>query len=219
MRFETLHSYFLHLLLYQATECYANLIVNSEGITLQAEVLADLHRLEVQAVGAVVLTRHGDVLAVEHLRVALHAPRQRFHEGEVLVVEVFVALHVAAQHALTRGLYIDGTALKVKWYNTDQVSVFPAASNITLLGTLTAAANDNGSTTLTGDLTSPVVGQLIGSDGKNYAYPISEAGVTVSRQPEGVFCTKVLNIRKKFLSLHPVGTNLYICWYNLYSEM
>ena len=207
MRFETLHSYFLHLLLYQATECYANLIVNSEGITLQAEVLADLHRLEVQAVGAVVLTRHGDVLAVEHLRVALHAPRQRFHEGEVLVVEVFVALHVAAQHALTRGLYIDGTALKVKWYNTDQVSVFPAASNITLLGTLT------------GDLTSPVVGQLIGSDGKNYAYPISEAGVTVSRQPEGVFCTKVLNIRKKFLSLHPVGTNLYICWYNLYSEM
>ena len=55
--------------------------------------------------------------------------------------------------AQTRGLYMDGSALNVKWYNTDQVSVFPASSWLTPLGTLTAAASDDGSTTLTGDLT------------------------------------------------------------------
>ena len=55
--------------------------------------------------------------------------------------------------AQTRGLYIDGKALKAKWYNTDQVSVFPAAWSRTPYGTLTAAASDNGTTSLTGDLT------------------------------------------------------------------
>ena len=78
--------------------------VHAEGIALEAKVRTKLwHRLEVQAVGAVVLTRNGDVLAVEHLRIALHAPRQRLHESEVLVVEEFVALYVAAQHARIAG--------------------------------------------------------------------------------------------------------------------
>lgn len=58
------------------------------------------------------------------------------------------------EDAESRGLYIDGKALKVKWYDTDQVSVFPTSSWLTPLGTLTAAASDNGSTSLTGDLTS-----------------------------------------------------------------
>ena len=62
---------------------------------LQAEALARLQRLEVQTIGAVVLTRHGDVLAVEHLRIAFRAPRLRLHERKVLVVEEIVALHVA----------------------------------------------------------------------------------------------------------------------------
>ena len=47
--------------------------IHSEGIALDAETIIDLQRFEVQAQCAVVLTRHGDVLAVEHLRVALHA--------------------------------------------------------------------------------------------------------------------------------------------------
>lgn len=56
--------------------------------------------------------------------------------------------------AQTRGLYIDGSAaLKVKWYNTDEVSVFPETWSRTAYGKLTAAASENGSTTLTGDLT------------------------------------------------------------------
>ena len=57
------------------------------------------------------------------------------------------------EDAETRGLYIDGKALKVKWYDTDQVSVFPEAWSRTAYGTLTAAASETGSTTLSGDLT------------------------------------------------------------------
>lgn len=56
--------------------------------------------------------------------------------------------------ATTRGLSLSGKTLNVKWANTDEVSVFPASSWLTPLGTLTAAASDNGSTSLTGDLTS-----------------------------------------------------------------
>ena len=71
------------------------------------------------------------------------------------------------EDAQTRGLYFDNTALNVKWYNTDQVSVFPAASNGTLLGTLTAAASETGTTTLTGDLT----GSVHVNDNLNLLFP------------------------------------------------
>ena len=54
--------------------------IDPEGIALDAETIIDLQRFEVQSVGAVVLTRHGDVLAVEHLWIALHAPGQRLDE-------------------------------------------------------------------------------------------------------------------------------------------
>ena len=52
----------------------------------------------------------------------------------------------------TRALYFDGS-LKAKWASTDQVSVFPASSTSTLLGTLTAAESGDAHTTLSGDLT------------------------------------------------------------------
>ena len=59
--------------------------------------------------------------------------------------------------AETRALELDSKTLKVKWASTDQVSVFPEAwsTDLTLtpIGTLTAAASDDGSTTLTGDVT------------------------------------------------------------------
>lgn len=58
------------------------------------------------------------------------------------------------EDAQTRGLSLSGKTLNVKWAATDKVSVFPASSWLTPLGTLTAAASDNGSTSLTGDLTS-----------------------------------------------------------------
>ncbi len=56
--------------------------------------------------------------------------------------------------ATTRALSLSGKTLNVKWAATDEVSVFPEAWSRTPYGTLTAAASDNGSTSLTGDLTS-----------------------------------------------------------------
>ena len=64
--------------------------------------------------------------------------------------------------ATTRALSLSGKTLSVKWANTDKVSVFPASSWLTPLGTLTAAASDNGSTSLTGDLTTaPTAGDQL----------------------------------------------------------
>ena len=50
---------------YQAQECFEEFEVDLEGIAIGAEVLVDLHRLEVRAQRAVVLTGDRDVLAVE----------------------------------------------------------------------------------------------------------------------------------------------------------
>jgi hypothetical protein len=50
---------------------------------------------------------------------------------------------------------LDGKYLKVKWADTDKVSVFKAGTT-TLLGTLTAAASETGTTTLSGNLTGAV---------------------------------------------------------------
>lgn len=55
--------------------------------------------------------------------------------------------------AQTRALYFNSTSLDVKWASNDHVSVFPETWSRTAYGTLTAAASDNGSTTLSGDLT------------------------------------------------------------------
>ena len=88
------------LLFYQAPQCHAEFVIHAEGIALQGEIVAHLHRLEVRSEVAVVLSGYRDVAAVIDARVALHAPRQRLHEGEVLVVEELVNLHVAAQYAL-----------------------------------------------------------------------------------------------------------------------
>lgn len=57
--------------------------------------------------------------------------------------------------ALTRSLYLDGTALKAKWTGTEVLKVYNSSDEE--VGTLTASANlTGGSTTLTGDLTADV---------------------------------------------------------------
>lgn len=93
--------------------------------------------------------------------------------------------------AQTRGLYLDGSALKVKWYNTDQVSVFPAAWSRTAYGALTAAASDNGSTTLTGNLTTaPSAG-----DNLNLLFPRATWDYTGQK---GVLLTDANSIEKQY---------------------
>ena len=93
--------------------------------------------------------------------------------------------------AQTRGLYFDNTALNVKWYNTDQVSVFPETWSRTAYGTLTAAASDNGTTSLTGDLTTaPTAGDKL-----NLLFPRATWDYTGQT---GVLLTDANSIEKKY---------------------
>ena len=104
--------------------------------------------------------------------------------------------------AQTRGLYLDGSgALNVKWYNTDQVSVFPASSWLTPLGTLTAAASETGSTTLTGDVTGAAE-----ADNLNLLFPRATWDYTGQK---GVLLSDDANsIEKKYdYALAPVTVN------------
>jgi len=93
--------------------------------------------------------------------------------------------------ATTRALSLSGKTLNVKWANTDEVSVFPASSWLTPLGTLTAAASDNGSTSLTGDLTSaPSAGDQL-----NLLFPRATWDYTGQT---GVLLSDANSIEKKF---------------------
>ena len=93
--------------------------------------------------------------------------------------------------AQTRALYFDNTALKVKWYNTDEVSVFPTSSWLTPLGTLTAAASETGTTTLTGDLTTaPTAG-----DNLKLLFPRATWDYTGQK---GVLLSAANSIEKKY---------------------
>lgn len=93
--------------------------------------------------------------------------------------------------APTRGLYFDNTALNVKWYDNDQVSVFPAAWSLAPYGTLTAAASENGSTTLTGNLTTlPAI-----NDNLNLLFPRATWDYTGQK---GVLLTEANSIEKKY---------------------
>ena len=91
----------------------------------------------------------------------------------------------------TRALSLDGKTLNVKWAATDEVSVFPASSWLTPLGTLTAAASDNGSTSLTGDLTSaPSAGDQL-----NLLFPRAEWSYTGQK---GILLSDANSIEKKY---------------------
>ena len=93
--------------------------------------------------------------------------------------------------AQTRALSLDNNTLNVKWAATDEVSVFPAAWSRTALGTLTAAASDNGSTSLTGDLTTlPAV-----TDNLNLLFPRATWDYTGQT---GVLLTDANSIEKKY---------------------
>ena len=89
-----------------------------------------------------------------------------------------------------RALYLDGEALKVKWAETDQVSVFKAKTT-TQLGTLTAAASETGTTTLSGDLT----GTVNEGDKLHLIFPRSEWDYTGQK---GILLSDENSIEKKY---------------------
>lgn len=93
--------------------------------------------------------------------------------------------------ATTRALSLDGKTLNVKWAATDEVSVFPTSSWLTPLGTLTAAASETGSTSLTGDLTSaPSAGDQL-----NLLFPRAKWDYTGQT---GVLLSDANSIEKKY---------------------
>ena len=90
-----------------------------------------------------------------------------------------------------RALALDGTALKVKWAGTDQVAVFPEAWSRTPLGTLTAAASETGTTTLSGDLT----GSVAVNDNLHLLFPRAEWDYTGQK---GILLSDENSIEKKY---------------------
>jgi uncharacterized protein YjdB len=90
-----------------------------------------------------------------------------------------------------RALALDGTALKVKWAGTDQVAVFPEAWSRTPLGTLTAAASETGTTTLSGDLT----GSVAVGDNLHLLFPRTEWEYTGQK---GILLSDENSIEKKY---------------------
>ena len=93
--------------------------------------------------------------------------------------------------AQTRGLSLSGKTLSVKWDGTDQVAVFPAAWSQTPLGTLTAAASETGTTTLTGDLT----GSVADNDNLHLLFPRAEWDYTGQK---GILLSDGNSIEKKY---------------------
>ena len=90
----------------------------------------------------------------------------------------------------TKALSLDGKVLNVKWAATDQVSVFPEAWSRTAYGTLTAAASETGSTTLTGAVTGANKG-----DNLNFLFPRAEWNYTGQK---GILLSDENSIEKKY---------------------
>lgn len=107
-------------------------------------------------------------------------------------VKAYTMTVEATKGSLSKGLEFSGTgALNVKWYDTDQVAVFPEDWSSTPLGTLTAAASETGSTTLTGNLT----GSVNVNDNLNLLFPRGEWDYTGQK---GILLSDENSIEKKY---------------------
>jgi hypothetical protein len=90
----------------------------------------------------------------------------------------------------TKALSLDGKTLNVKWADTDQVSVFPESWATPAMGTLTAAASETGSTTLTGAVTGAAEGNTL-----NLLFPRAEWSYTGQK---GILLSDENSIEKKY---------------------
>ena len=90
----------------------------------------------------------------------------------------------------TKALSLDEKTLNVKWAATDQVSVFAENWGDTPLGTLTAAASETASTTLTGSVTGAAI-----NDKLNLLFPRAEWNYTGQK---GILLGDENSIEKKY---------------------
>ena len=112
-----------------------------------------------------------------------------------------MTIEAAKGNTVTKALDLSGKTITPKWAATDEVSVFPETWSRTAYGTLTAAASDNGSTTLTGDLTTaPSAG-----DNLKLLFPRATWDYTGQK---GILLTDENSIEKKYdYALAPVTVN------------
>ena len=89
-----------------------------------------------------------------------------------------------------KALSLDDKVLNVKWAATDQVSVFPESWATPAMGTLTAAASETGSTTLTGAVTGAKI-----DDNLNFLFPRAEWSYTGQK---GILLSDENSIEKKY---------------------
>ena len=75
-------------LLYKATKCYAEFVVNALGISLHVEIPVRLHGSEVGAQRPVSGTRNSNVLAAEDVRVTLLARISHFLLEDIVILPV-----------------------------------------------------------------------------------------------------------------------------------
>ena len=90
----------------------------------------------------------------------------------------------------TKALSLGGQVLNVKWADTDQVSVFAGDWSGDPMGTLTAAASETGSTTLTGAVTGAKI-----DDNLNFLFPRAEWSYTGQK---GILLSDENSIEKKY---------------------
>ena len=102
-----------------------------------------------------------------------------------------MTIEAAKGNTVTKALDLSGKTITPKWAATDEVSVFPEAWSRTAYGTLTAAASNDGSTTLTGDLTTaPAV-----NDNLKLLFPRATWDYTGQK---GILLTDENSIEKKY---------------------
>ena len=111
------------------------------------------------------------------------APEQPSAKTYTLTVDATKGVDVKA-------LSLDGQVLNVKWAATDQVSVFPESWATPAMGTLTAAASETGSTTLTGAVTGAAEGNTL-----NLLFPRAEWSYTGQK---GILLSDENSIEKKY---------------------
>ncbi len=101
-----------------------------------------------------------------------------------------MTIEAAKGNTVTKALDLSGKTITPKWAATDEVSVFPESWATPAMGTLTAAASETGSTTLTGAVTGAAEGNTL-----NLLFPRAEWSYTGQK---GILLSDENSIEKKY---------------------
>ena len=105
------------LLPYEAPECTEEFVEHSDSVAVDVEIGTHRYGTEIQSEAAIVPTGDGDVVAIEHMRVALAGGGQRLDKG--IVVNLVVRKHTLITLANLR----DGIVAKFGFHVDTEVGV------------------------------------------------------------------------------------------------